>query len=190
KREAGRLVGPSGQKVALKYEQTVRLDGKDEIIAEQVDAVLAAWRQLGIDSGWNYSRANYYSSVYDRGYLRQARYAIGAGVFPSFIDPAWGSMFDPADTPSRANPRGMSVTFVRDAELANLHRQARAAYDSTKRSLLGVRIRERVEQLGLAVFERPEERECAVLGIAGYKPGPYPAGDFWNAASWTAEPRR
>ncbi len=189
-RVAGRLVDPEGKRVKLAYEQTVRALGKDEVLAEQVDAVLAAWRALGIDAKWNYSRPRYYSPVTLGGYLSAARYDLGAGVFPGFIDPAWGSLFDPADTPSRTNPRGVAVTFTGDATLKRLHEQARMSYDPDERRALGRRIRERAEALDLVVFERPEERETAVLGVSGYRPGPYPAGDFWNAGQWSVESRR
>ena len=178
------LIDSRGEPVEAVYAQTFR-SGIHEIISEVGDLLIPTWEKLGTKSSWAYGQPAYYASAAHDGYLTGGQHIIGAGVFPGYPDPGWGSVFDPADTPGWSNLRGTNVTFIEDAGLKRLHRQARASYDASERARLGDEILDRVKELDVALVERPELRESALLGLAGYSPGPYPAGEFWNAKDWT-----
>lgn len=168
------------------YSQTFR-NGFHEVLSEEVDVHLAWWKSLGASTSWRFGQEGFYDALTVPSYLARGRYLVGGGTFPGYLDPAWGSVFDPADTPSRANPDGTSITFTSDPTLRSLHESARRTYNRTERARIAEKITARVLALDLAVFEAAESRDTAVLGVSGVKPAPYPAGDFWNVGSWRVE---
>ncbi len=165
------------------YTQTFR-NGAHEVLAEIGDELIPTWKEMGTKSSWAYGQKYFYGPVYQDGKLSRGDYFMATGVFPGFEDPAWGSVFDPADTPSWSNHRGMSVTRTQDPELRRLHQAARTSGDPQERTKAAEQIIARVRELNLAFFERPEIRTAASLGVEGYEPGAYPAGDFWNVEAW------
>jgi peptide/nickel transport system substrate-binding protein len=160
-----------------------------EIPSEVFDPAVKRLNSVGADARWNTSTTGFYSAPSDAGYLTQHRHQVSTGVFRMPLDPAWGSMFDPADSPGWDRPWAVAVTGTDDAELRDLHAAARRSYDPAERARLGRLIGERVQELDLAVFEYPETRYAGVLGIEGYMPGHYPAGDFWNVDQWKVRER-
>lgn len=177
----------SGQPLSLVVSLPSRDSLPHEIDYEVFSEITRRWSSLGARAQWSQSTPDFYESYPNHGHLVTGQHIVAAGVFPGFIDPAWGSVFDPSDTPGWTDPGGMNVSFTDDGVLRELHAAARRSYDPEQRSQLAVRIVERVSELDIALFERPQYRDSAVLGIRGYVPGPYPAGDFWNADEWTAE---
>jgi len=173
-----------GVPFAVEYALTTR-DGVDELVSQQVDMVVETWESLGSDAEYKFSKPRYYTGLTRSGFLASSLYSTGAGVYPSSIDPGWGGVFDPQDTPSLTNPRGIGVTHVDDDVLEDAYARARIEYDSVARARIGREITARAIELGLVIFERYEVRDSAVLGIEGYEPGPYPAGEFWNIEQWS-----
>lgn len=179
-----------GQWLRLRYSQTMRGPEQHETVSE----VEGEYKKV-VDStkailDWENGQHNFYAPVDCAGFLSRGRHQIGSGVFPGFLDAGWGSVFDPATTPSWSRPYGMGVTFSRDPELASLHERASRSYDAEVRRELGERILKKVRSLRLAYFDRPEVRPVAVLGVAGVDPAPFPAGLFHNIDSWTVEGER
>lgn len=173
-------------KYRLPYAQTQRSQ-VNEVLKEQFDLTIGGWESVGLKHIENYAQATYYLDYTRIGYLSQGGHTIGAGVFPGFVDPGWGSVFDPSDEPSLHNRYGRNITHTDDAELLSLTARARASYDPVERAELGRAIQERAVELGLAIIERPERRNVAIRGLTGYRPGEYPAGDFWNVSDWRVE---
>ncbi|MBA4371090.1 MAG: hypothetical protein C0418_05895 [Coriobacteriaceae bacterium] len=171
----------------LRVAESSRAIGRNEIEVEAFDLFVEILRSAGMAPDRSLAEQRYYSPVGAGGYLSRGGHDVGVGVFPGFIDPAWGSVFDPADSPSWSNHFGVAVTFTSDETLRRLHEEARAEYDPAKRAEFAREIAERVRELDLAFFDRPETRLTGVRGIVGYRPGPYPAGDFWNIGQWTLE---
>jgi len=166
-----------------------RIGFPHEVPSEVFDQAVARMNSIGAAARWNTSTLGYYSAPSDAGYLTGLRHQVGTGVFRMPPDAGWGSVFDPGDRPSWERPRGVAVTGTADATLQSLHSAARRSYDATERARLGRLIAQRVEELNLAVFEYPETRYAGVMGIEGYIPGHYPAGDFWNARDWKVRER-
>lgn len=178
------------QWLRFRYSQTMRGPERHETVSE----VEAEYKRV-VDStkailDWENGQHNFYAPVDGAGLLARGNHQIGSGVFPGFPDVGWGSVFDPADTPSWSHPDGMNVTFSEDPELARLHEKASRTYDVKVRRDLGERIVARVRALRLAYFDRPELRPVAAIGVAGVAPAPFPAGLFHNVESWTVEGER
>lgn len=163
-------------------------DGRDEVSFEELEPIEAAWREIGIKPGRQFGATFFYAPWYSNGYLSVGRHQVGVGVFPSPIDPAVGSLFDPVDVPGAGNQFGLSVARTRDRELAELHDRARAEADSAVRGDIGSQVLDRVNELDLMVSMRPDVRFLSVIGeIDGFAPAPYPAGTLWNVAEWTLD---
>ncbi len=177
-------IDKGGRTIRFKFSQSFRWR-LHEVPPAVPDAAIANMNKVGFIEDNTYGEHYFYNSVTRLGALSRGVPMVGAGVFPGFVDPAWGSVFDPADTPTWKNPYGRSVTFAQDAQLRRLHEQARASYDPVTRREIGRKIAERVQELTLAFYERPEMRAASVRGIKGYEPAKYPAGDFWNVEEWT-----
>lgn len=166
-----------------------RYDYPHEIPAEVWDAMVKSWNSVGIKGEWAPGSPSFYYAPPEQGFMTLGRHFVALGVFRMQPDPGWGSIFDPADEASWAKPWGIAVTGTQDAQLRELHARARRSYDPIERAELGRRIAERVKELRLAIFEFPETRYTGDSGIEGHSPGPYPAGDFWNARSWEVKSR-
>lgn len=184
----GRLAR-AGERLSITLSLASRIGFPHEIPSEVFDSAVKRMDSIGVAASWNTSTPNFYSAPQDAGYLTGLRHQVSTGVFRMPPDAGWGSVFDPGDRASWGIPWAIGVTGTQDAELTNLHAAARRSYDASERSRLGRAIAERVEELNLAVFEYPETRYAGVLGIDGYIPGHYPAGDFWNAEDWTVRER-
>lgn len=178
-----------GEKLGLEIAVT-RRNGRNETPPEQAFGLEAAWREAGVTAERHLSKHRMYAGWWRGGSLARGRYQVASVVLPGTVDPAWGSVFDPADAPGPANPRGLGIAASDDRQLAALHEQARRETSSAARVRLGTRIAQRVGELGLAYFERPETRRVAVRRLDGYRPGAYPAGDCWNAGSWRLQEER
>lgn len=180
----------AGQRLRLRYSQTMRGQEQHETVSEVEETYKRIVKITDTMFEWENGQHNFYAPVDGAGFLSRGRHQLGSGVFPGFADAGWGSVFDPADTPSWNNPDGLGVTFTEDGELRRLHEQARAEYDSQRRAEIGDRIIERVRELKLAYFDRPEIRPVATIGISGGTPAPFPAGLFHDVEQWTAESQR
>jgi len=176
-----------GENLRLRYSQTMVSAKQHETLAEVEEEYKRIVDSSGATMDWENGQHNFYAPVSGAGFLSRGRHQIGSGVFPGFVDAGWGSVFDPADTPDWSNPWGKSVTFVDDRELAELHAAARSTYDADERVRIGQRIIERVRELDIALFDRPEIRPVATLGVAGTAPAPFPAGLFHNIEDWRLE---
>ncbi len=196
--EAGRILGRDGWRVdpklgryakggvdlAVAFE-AARRERRDEVSFEYVDTVTSAWKRASIGSGRRLQTPFYYLSWVQGGRLTSQRREFSYGAFPSELEPGALGIFDPANTPGPDNPFGIAVTHSDDEVLRELNAAARLEYDPAARYRIGRRIAERIDALGLAMFERYEQRPVATLGsLKGYAPGPYPAGDLWNVELW------
>lgn len=179
-----------GKKLRVILSIAARTGYPHEVPSEVFDSAVARMRSIGINADWAQSTAGFYFAPSDGGYLTSSRHMVATGAFRTFPDPAWGSIFDPADEPGWDRPWGIAVTGTHDPQLRDLHARARRSYDAQERQQLGRRIAQRVEELDLAVWEYPEQRYCGQVGLKGYRPAPYPAGDFWNVAQWEVEKAR
>lgn len=180
----------AGTRLEITLSLASRVGFPHEIPSEVFDPAVKRMNEVGAAASWNTSTMGFYSAPSDAGYLTGLRHQVSTGVFAMPHDPAWGSVFDPGDSPGWDRPWAIAVTGSGDAELRDLHAAARRSYDPAERVRLGQQIAERVRELNLAVFEYPETRYAGVLGIQGYVPGHYPAGDFWNAEDWTVSAER
>lgn len=158
-----------------------------EIPVEAWDPAINVWRALGSNADWSTGTGYFYVPMQDSGFLSQGLHSLAGGTFRMPPDAGWGSIFDPGDQATWEEPYGIGVTGTDDALLRELHERARRSYDVVERQALSRQIAQRVTELRLAIMEYPETRYTGVLGITGYQPGPYPAGDLWNIRAWEAD---
>lgn len=158
-----------------------------EIPVEAWDPAINVWRALGSNADWSTGTGYFYSPLQDSGFLSQGLHSLAGGTFRMPPDAGWGSIFDPGDKATWEKPYGIAVTGTEDAVLRELHQRARRSYDEAERQAISRQIAQRVKDLKLAIMEYPETRYTGVLGISGYQPGPYPAGDFWNIRAWEVD---
>ncbi|TLM66468.1 MAG: hypothetical protein FDZ70_10470, partial [Actinobacteria bacterium] len=179
------VLDKDGEPLQVVLELTSR-DGSDEALKEEIDAVLEAWRRVGVATRYKYNSIRMYGSWLRGGRIATEPFGVVFGAFPGTPDPGWGSVFDASDKPSMARPWGIGVAGGADgAEMTQLHREASTEPDARVRASIGSSIQAQAVEQSLILPERPQVRSTVVNGISGYRPGAYPAGDFWNVAEWS-----
>ncbi|MDT8434017.1 MAG: ABC transporter substrate-binding protein [Anaerosomatales bacterium] len=170
--------------VAVTLAHTSR-GGLPELAPEHPLAVEEAWSEAGVAVKRAFATPRFYSSWWFAGWLSAQDHSVSIGVYPGHPDAGWGGVFDITDAPSVENPWGQGVDAGDDRLLRQLFAEARSSYDSDERDRLSREISARLVEERLAIFDYYEKRQLVWNSrVEGVRPGPYPAGDFWNVADW------